>query len=145
MAFWHWALRLRNGSCVHRGITLAVALALSFAAHCAAQASVIPLSDREIQQYIKRLNLNEKQKPGVTSIMKRTRREGESVLKKYGISAQSNKKPGLFQMVTLKNDMNSVVKWSRAEMQKILTSTQMREFEKIYAEAAEVLRKRILK
>jgi len=145
MTFWHRARRLNNGSRTSFGITLATALTLVFATHSAAQASVIPLSDKEINRYIKRLNLTEKQKPGVTSIMKRTRREGESVLKKYGISAQSNKKPGLFQMVTLKSDMNSVVKWSRAEMQKILTSTQMREFEKIYAEAGEVLRKRILK
>ena len=143
--FWHSAPRIRNGSRVLGRITFALAIALVMAMHGIAQASVVPLSDKEINQYIKRLNLTEKQKPGVTSIMKRTRREGENVLKKHGISAQSNKKPGLFQMVTIKNDLNSVVKWSRAEMQKILTSTQMREFEKIYAEAAEILRKRILK
>lgn len=145
MAFWHRTRRLRNGSYAKFGLALTATLALAAVLHGTAQASVLPLSDREINQYIKRLNLTQKQKPGVTSVMKRTRREGENVLKKHGISAQSNKKPGLFQMVTLKNDLNSVVTWARAEMRKILSSTQMREFEKIYAECAELLRKRILK
>lgn len=125
-------------------MVLAAALALAAATHGSAQASVLPMSDKEIQQYIKRLNLNETQKPGVTSIMKRTRQEAENVLKKHGIGPQSNKKPGLFQLVTLKNEMNSVTSWARTEMRKVLTPTQMREFEKIYDEAADVLRKRIL-
>ena len=145
MAYWNLPKLHRKATGVRLGAMLALCAVVIAISPGFAAASVIPLSDSEINQYVKRLNLNEKQKPTVTSIMKRSRTEGESILKKHGVSTQSGKKPGLFQLVTLKREFNSVVKWARVEVQKILTPVQMREFEKIYAEGAELLRQRLLK
>ena len=145
MAYWDGARRSRGVSRVPRTILLGgFALLISFVP-AAAATSVIPLSDSEINQYVKRLNLNEKQKPAVTSIMRRSRSEGESILKKHGVNPQSGKKPGLFQLMTLKKEFNSVVQWARAEVEKVLTPVQLREFEKIYAEGAQLLRQRLVK
>ncbi len=109
-----------------------------------AQGSIIPLSQTQISQYVKRLKLTEPQKPAVTAIMQRSRREGEAVLKKHGITG-AGKKPGLFQLVTLNNELKSTVQWARAEVAKILTPTQMREFEKIYAEGAAQIKKNLMR
>ncbi len=109
----------------------------------AAQGSVLPLSEAHISQYLKRLSLTEKQKPSVTAIMRRWRQEGEAILKKHGITGQGGKKPGLFQLVGLKGELKSVVQWGRSEASKILTPVQMREFEKIYAEGAVLIRKNL--
>lgn len=145
MAYWIEARRSRGLNRVTRTVLLCgFALLVSFVP-AAAATSVIPLSDSEINQYVKRLNLNQNQKPAVTSIMKRSRTEGESILKKHGVNPQSGKKPGLFQLMTLKKEFNSVVQWARAEVEKVLTPVQLREFEKIYAEGAALLRQRLLK
>lgn len=134
---------MRYGFGVYLGAVLAALIMLATAPAALAKASIIPLSDSEINRYVKRLNLSDKQKPAVTSIMKRTRREGESVLKKHGVGTQSAKKPGLFQLVNLKKDMRAVISWARSEISKILSPVQMREFEKIYAEGAAILERRI--
>lgn len=144
MAYWDGARRNRGVSRLSRTVLLG-GFALLISSVPAAAASVIPLSDGEINQYVKRLNLNEKQKPAVTSIMRRSRSEGESILKKHGVNPQSGKKPGLFQLMTLKKEFNSVVQWARAEVEKVLTPVQLREFEKIYAEGAQLLRQRLVK
>lgn len=145
MAYCNLPKLHRNPAGVRLGAILALCAAVLAISPGFAAASVIPLSDSEINQYVKRLNLNAKQKPTVTSIMKRSRTEGETILKKHGVSTQSGKKPGLFQLVTLKREFNSVVQWARTEVKKVLTPVQMREFEKIYAEGSELLRQRLLK
>jgi len=109
-----------------------------------AQGSIIPLSQSQISQYVKRLNLTEPQTPAVTAIMQRSRREGEAVLKKHGVSGEPGKKPGLFQLVSLSADMKGTVQWARTEVSKILTPVQMREFEKIYAEAAAEIERKLV-
>ncbi len=145
MAYWDEVRRSRSvPRLAGTFLLVACVLCMSFVS-AATAASVIPLSDREINQYVQRLNLNNTQKPAVTAIMKRSRTEGENILKKHGVSQQSGKKPGLFQLMTLKKEFNSVVQWARAEVQKVLTPVQLREFEKIYAEGAELLRQRLLK
>lgn len=145
MAYRNWLEPHRNAAGMPIRAILGLCILLLANAPGSAATSVIPLSDIEINNYIKRLKLDQKQKPAVTSIMKRSRTEGENILKRYGVNPQSAKKPGLFQLMTLKKEFNNVVNWARAEVKKVLTPVQLREFEKIYAEGAQLLRQRLLK
>jgi len=144
MGFFDQTRRLRPVLLVRWGAALAACAMLAATGPARAQGSIIPLSQSQISQYVKRLNLTEPQKPAVTAIMQRSRREGEAVLKKHGVSGEPGKKPGLFQLVSLSADMKGTVQWARTEVSKILTPVQMREFEKIYAEAVAEIRRKLV-
>lgn len=137
--------RLRRRFMALCGTVMAAFLALAAGQPAHAQSSILPLSQAQISKYVQRLNLTETQKPTVTAVMERSRREGEAVLKKHGVTGEPGKKPGLFQLATLSSDMTSTFNWARAEVSKVLTPVQMREFEKICAEGAAEIKRKLLR
>lgn len=109
-----------------------------------AQGSLLSMSPAQQSQLESRLNLLDSQKPQVLKIVQRSIEEREAVLRKYGITLGSGKKPGLFQLIGLNNGMKSVDQRTRAALSKVLSPGQMREYDKISAEQREEARRKLL-
>jgi hypothetical protein len=109
-----------------------------------AQTSLLAMSSAEKNRFETRLNLSESQKPQVREIIKRSNSEREAIFKKHGVTGASGKKPGLFQLVGLNNDMKSVDQWTQSALSKILSPVQMREYSKIHAERRETIKRKLL-
>ncbi|MHA1180264.1 MAG: hypothetical protein ACTSSR_06070 [Alphaproteobacteria bacterium] len=102
------------------------------------------MSAAQRSQFETRLNLSESQKPQVREIIKQSNSEREAIFRKHGVTGGSGKKPGLFQLVGLNNDMKGVDKWTQSALSKILSPVQMRAYSKIHAERREAIKRKLL-
>jgi hypothetical protein len=110
-----------------------------------AQGSILGMSQAQTAQFETRLNLTDPQKQAVRPIVTRQLRESEAIFKKHGVNPGAGKKPGLFQLVSLNNDMKGVNQWARAQLSKILSPVQMREYDKIYSEREAAIKNKLLR
>ena len=109
-----------------------------------AQGSLLAMSAAQRSQFETRLNLSESQKPQVREIIKQSNSEREAIFRKHGVTDGSGKKPGLFQLVGLNNDMKGVDQWTQSALSKILSPVQMRAYSKIHAERREAIKRKLL-
>jgi len=110
-----------------------------------AQGSILAMSKSQTAQFESRLNLTDPQKQAVRPVVARQLREGEAIFKKHGVNPGAGNKPGLFQLVSLNNDMKGVNQWARAQLSKILSPVQIREYDKIYAERQAAIKNQLLR
>ena len=108
-----------------------------------AQGSLLAMSAAQRSQFETRLNLSESQKPQVREIIKRSNSEREAIFRKHGVTG-SGKKPGLFQLVGLNNEMKGVDQWTQSALSKVLSPVQMRAYSKIHAERREAIKRKLL-
>ena len=127
-------------------LTLAFFAASTFAnsTNVQAQGSLLTMSAAQRSQFETRLNLSESQKPQVREIIKRSNSEREAIFRKHGVTGGSGKKPGLFQLVGLNNEMKGVDQWTQSALSKILSPVQMRAYSKIHAERREAIKRKLL-
>jgi hypothetical protein len=104
----------------------------------------LAMSAAQRSQFETRLNLSESQKPQVREIIKQSNSEREAIFRKHGVTGGSGKKPGLFQLVGLNNDMKGVDQWTQSALSKILSPVQMRAYSKIHAERREAIKRKLL-
>jgi hypothetical protein len=103
------------------------------------------MNQSQTAQFETRLNLSDPQKQAVRPVVARQLWDGEAIFKKHGINPGAGKKPSLFQLVSLNNDMKGVNQWARAQLSKILSPVQMREYDKIYAEREAAIKNQLLR
>ena len=146
MSFSDRAKRLRFRCVALCAAVLAayIALAVASPSPLSAQGSILAMSQAQTAQFEARLNLTDSQKQAVRPIVTRGLREGEAIMKKHGINPGAGKKPGLFQLVSLDKETKGVNQWVRAQLSKILSPVQMREYDKFVAERREAIRKQLL-
>lgn len=123
---------------------LIAAIFFAMPSHAPAQGSLLTMSAAQRSQLETRLNLSESQKPQVREIIKRSNSEREAIFSKHGVTGGSGKKPGLFQLVGLNNEMKGVDQWTQSALSKILSPVQMREYTKIHAERREAIKRKLL-
>ena len=129
---------------IGKAVLLLLGVTVSSFSLAQAQGSLLAMSAAQRSQFETRLNLSESQKPQVREIIKRSNSERAAIFRKHGVTGGAGKKPGLFQLVGLSDEMKGVDQWSQSALSKILSPVQMREYTKIHAERREAITRKLL-
>ncbi len=90
-----------------------------------------------------RLKLSPKQRTKVRKIARRSARDRNRVLRKYGINP-NERYPLMEKIVKAANELQAIGRRTRLEMSKVLEPTQMRQYDQIVLETRAKVRKAVM-
>jgi hypothetical protein len=105
------------------------------------------MAQEQMQQTIERLELTNEQVEQVKPVLKKAASEQQKILSSYGMDPQSRqnstRKPGMRQMMAMRNEMQDVRENTMRELDPILSDEQLEEFKQIQEERQAAMRERM--
>ena len=100
----------------------------------------------QLQETEERLQLTDEQKETVRPILEEAYGQRQAVLKKHGVDLESTEKadrPGRRTLRRMRNDLQEVNKETQRELEEVLTSEQIKQWEALQEERRAEMRKKL--
>jgi len=120
-------------------------IAIGFAISASASTQVLAGDTARVSEdYVMRLALTEEQAAQFTPVIEAAAKARDEALARHGVDFEANKRPGLFKLLALKRDIDSINAQTENLLRQFLDRDQMAEYRRIAREREAAMRQRLM-